>query len=77
MPHTRWTLAVTAFVLWFAVTSCASERQTSQQDETQPALSTEQLGQTERTIVGAGKESDCILSTPDIHLWCTWISRYY
>ena len=77
MPHIRWTLAVTALVLWSAVTSCAYLSQTSQQDETQPALSAEPIGQTGRTLLGAGKESDCILSTPDIHLWCTWISRYY
>ena len=57
MPHTRWTLAVTALVLWFAVTSCAYQRQTSWQDETQQALSTEPPGQTGRTILG-GKESD-------------------
>jgi hypothetical protein len=45
--------------------------------EIQPAELTEPAGQERRKLSAAGNDSDCVLTTGEIHLWCNWITRYY
>jgi len=49
----------------------------SQQGEIQSIVTSESLTQERRTLAGHDKDSDCILTTRDIHLWCNWIAQYY
>ena len=35
------------------------------------------LTPTTQAVSAVGSESDCVLSTGEIHLWCKWITRYY
>ena len=77
-----WSIAVAALVLASVITSCAfqpkaGEPLMSQQGEIQSTVTSESLRQERRTLAGRDKESDCILTTRDIHLWCNWIARYY
>jgi hypothetical protein len=77
-----WSVAVAALVFASVVTSCAfqpkvGEPVMSQQGEIQSTVTSESLTQERRTLAGRDKDSDCILTTRDIHLWCNWIARYY
>jgi len=77
-----WSIAVAALVFASVITSCAyqpkvSEPLLSQQGKIQPTVTSEPLTQERRTLAGRDKDSDCILTTRDIHLWCNWIARYY
>ena len=47
------------------------------QEEIQPAELAEPAGQERRKLSAAGNDSDCVLTTGEIHLWCNWITRYY
>jgi hypothetical protein len=78
-----WSIGVVAALfLASVITSCAyqpkvGEPLLSQQGKIQPIVTSEPLQQEQRTLAGHDKESNCILTTHDIHLWCNWIAQYY
>jgi hypothetical protein len=75
------TIALLALCVEFTLASCAFQPTPAtslvSQKEIQPAELTEPTGQERRKLSAAGNDSDCVLSTGEIHLWCKWISRYY
>jgi hypothetical protein len=79
MARTVWAIILSLGCTTFA--SCAYQQGTQrpfaiQESIVQPTVFTEPLRpQGSRAL--AGDESDCVLSTGDIHLWCNWISQYY
>ena len=81
MAHKPGAIALTALSLGFALASCAFQPNSStpplaKQNEVQPAVLTEPAGQ-EKRLSAVGSDSDCVLTTGEIHLWCKWIGRYY
>ena len=81
MAHRPGAIAFTALGLGLAVTSCAFQPNSSTssftQKENQPVVSTGPAGHERKTLSAVGSDSDCVMTTSDIHLWCKWISRYY
>jgi hypothetical protein len=47
------------------------------QKESQPVMLNGPARQEEKRLSAVGSDSDCVLTTGDIHLWCKWITRYY
>jgi len=73
-----WALLALSSVL----TSCASppvkvDGSVSAPAMVQPVLSSQVLGPTKKSVSESVKEADCVLSSGTVHLWCTWVSRYY
>ena len=81
MAHRPGAIAVTALCVGCVVASCAFQSNSTVplviHQETQPTVLTVPAGQEGKRLSAAGSESDCVLTTGDIHLWCKWISRYY
>lgn len=75
------TIALLALGVGCVIASCAFQPTPATplviQKETQPAELTEPAGQERRKLSAAGNDSDCVLTTGEIHLWCNWITRYY
>jgi len=75
------TIALLALGVGCVITSCAFQPTPATplitQKEIQPAELTEPAGQERRKLSAAGNDSDCVLTTGEIHLWCKWITRYY
>lgn len=75
------TIALLALGVGCVITSCAFQPTPATplvlQKESQPAELTEPAGQERRKLSAAGNDSDCMLTTGEIHLWCKWITRYY
>ena len=77
-----WAIAVMAFSVGLSVTSCAYHPRSDtpmaiKKDLVQPNLSTGQQGREGKHVSAMGSDSDCVLATGDIHLWCSWITQYY
>jgi hypothetical protein len=74
------TIALLALGVGCVIASCAFPPTPATpliiQEEIQPAES-EPAGQERRKLSAAGNDSDCVLTTGEIHLWCNWITRYY
>jgi hypothetical protein len=81
MVRARWPIAVTVLFCGFVVTSCAYQRTSTTslngQQELLPSTAFTEPLKEGRIVSGEGKESDCVLTTPNIHLWCNGIARYY
>ena len=79
MAHRR-ELVLMAFSIGLTVSSCTfpanSPRSLAiQNDMVEPAVVTPTAQ--EKHLSAVGSESDCILTTADVHFWCNWITRYY
>ncbi len=82
MSQRRNALAVTACCVGLSVSSCAFHPNTSpsltiQKDVGQPNVLTGAAQSENKPFSTADRDSDCVLTTGDIHLWCQWISLYY
>ena len=82
MPHKPGVIAVIAFCMGFAATSCTLQPASPtplaiQKDVIQPDMLSVPEEQAGKKLSAVGMESDCILTTGDIHFWCKWIDRYY
>lgn len=81
MAHKPGTIALLALGVGFAVASCTFQPKPATplviQKEIQPAVSTGPAGQEGKKLSAVGNDSDCVLTTGEIHLWCKWITRYY
>lgn len=81
MRHELETLALSALCLGLALTSCTfqppSPTPLTVQEDIQPAAAAGPAGHEGKKLSAVGGESDCVLTTGDIHLWCKWITRYY
>ena len=79
MAHKLATIVLLALGVGFAVASCAFQPKPATplviQEEIQPAELTGPVRQEGKRAVGS--DSDCVLTTGEIHLWCKWITRYY
>ena len=75
------TIALLALGVGCVIASCAFPPTPATplviQKEIQPAELTEPAGQQKSTLPAAANDSDCVLTTGEIHLWCKWITRYY
>ena len=75
------TIALLALGVGFAIASCAFQPTPATplviQKEVQPAELTWPAGQEGKKLSAVGNDSDCVLTTGDIHLWCKWITRHY
>ena len=72
--------AFAALAMGFAVASCSHQPTATttfaiQKDAAPPAPVPP--GQDEKKLSAAGNDSDCVLTTGDIRLWCKWITQYY
>ena len=82
MSQRREALTVTACYIGLSVSACAfhpnsSPSLTLQTDVVQPTVLTDAAHPDDKPFATADRDSDCVLTTGDIHLWCKWISRYY
>ena len=82
MSHKDGVIAVTALCAGLSVTSCTLQPSSPtplaiQKDVVQPSMLTVPGGREGKKFSAVGAESDCILTTGDIHFWCKWIDRYY
>ena len=81
MAHKPATIALLALGIGFAVASCAFQPKPAtplaMQKENQPVMLNGPAGQEGKRLSAVGSDSDCVLTTGDIHLWCKWITRYY
>ena len=80
MAHGRGPFAATALCLGFTVSSCAIQPTSKPfipEDAVQPTVLTSPASHQERHLSATGGDSDCVLSTRDIHLWCKRITRFY
>jgi len=82
MAHKPGAIALAALSVGFALASCASQPNSStsplaMQKEIQPAVLTEPAEPGGKRLSAVGIDSDCVLTTGEIHLWCKWIARYY
>jgi|KBSMisStandDraft_5_1062788.scaffolds.fasta_scaffold06682_6 hypothetical protein len=82
MSHKPGVITVTALCVGFAMTSCTLQPTSPtqlaiQKDELRPSMLTVPGIQEGKHLSIVGTESDCILTTGDIHFWCKWIDRYY
>jgi hypothetical protein len=82
LTHKREAFAVTAFSIALSVLGCTFQTHpqsafTIPKDVIRPNDLTSQVQQEEKHLSARDSESDCVLTTGDIHLWCKWISRYY
>ena len=81
MAHKPATIALLALGVGFAVASCALQPKpatpSAMQKENQPVLLNGPAGQEGKRLSAVGSDSDCVLTTGEIHLWCKWITRYY
>ena len=82
MAYRREAIASMALSIVVAVTSCAYQPKSStplpiQKDVVQPAAIPGSAGEEGKTLAAEGRDSDCVLTTGDLHLWCKWIARYY
>jgi hypothetical protein len=81
MTHRPATMAFAALCVGCSLASCAFPPRSSAsfalEEETQPAALPHPAAQEGRKSSALGNESDCVLTTADIHLWCKWITRYY
>jgi hypothetical protein len=78
MAHKSVASVLTALSVGFALASCAFQPNSStpplaMQKKIQPKVLTEPG----KKLSAVGTDSDCVLTTGEIHLWCKWISRYY
>jgi hypothetical protein len=73
-------MAFAALCVGFALASCAFPPKSSAplpiENET-PAALPRLAGPDGKKLSAVDNESDCVLTTADIHLWCNWITRYY
>jgi hypothetical protein len=81
MRHRPGTMAFAALCVGCSLASCAVPPRSSAplaiEEETQSSALSHPSGQEGRKLSAVGNESDCVLMTADIHLWCKWITRYY
>ena len=82
MPPKPGVNAVIALCLGVAATSCTLQPVSPtplsiQKDVVKPDMLSVPEGQAGKKLSAMGIESDCILTTGDIHFWCKWIDRYY
>ena len=75
-------LAVTACCIGLSVSACALHENTNpsltiQKDVVQTTVLTGAAQSQDKPFAATDGDSDCVLTTGDIHLWCKWISRYY
>jgi hypothetical protein len=82
MSQRREALAVTACCIGMSMSSCTFHPATNpsltiHKDIDQATVLTGAPRAGEKPLSAANRDSDCVLTTGDIHLWCTWISRYY
>jgi hypothetical protein len=82
MAHRRGAVAIMALCLGVALASCAYQPNSStplsiQKDVVQPARLTAPPLQQGKKLTAVGSDSDCVLTTGELHLWCKWITRYY
>ena len=82
MAYRRGAIASMALCIVVAVTSCAYQQKFStplaiKKDVAQPAAIPGSAGEEGKTLAAEGRDSDCVLTTGDLHLWCKWIARYY
>lgn len=80
MPHRREAVGLMAFWIGLAVSSCTFQANSPRSsaipnNAIQPA-DVRRMAQPKH-LVAVGSESDCVLTTGDIHLWCNWITQYY
>ena len=78
MTHTREAVAVMACWMGLTTSSCTFQAPSPrplaiQNNPVQQTVVTP----TPQAISATGSESDCVLSTGEVHLWCKWITRYY
>ena len=82
MAHRQRAIGVTAVCIGLAIASCAYQPHPAtslaiQKDVVQPTVLTPPAGQEGKKLSAEGGDTDCVLTTGDIHLWCKWIARYY
>lgn len=82
MAYRQRATASLALCIVVAVTSCAYQQKFStslaiQKDVAQPAAISGPAGQEGKNLSAGGSDTDCVLTTCDLHLWCKWITRYY
>lgn len=81
MSHRPGPIAFTALCFGFVLASCTFQPKSPTplaiQQDIQPAALAGPAGQEGKKLSAVGNESDCVLTTGDIHLWCKWITRYY
>ena len=74
-------IALLAMSVGFAIASCAFQPTPATplviRKEIQPAELTGPARQESRRLSSLDNDSDCVLTTGEIHLWCKWITRYY
>ena len=80
MPHRREAVALMALLIGLAVSSCTFHAHSARSldmpnNVVEPTVVTSTASGEQLSAVGS--ESDCVLSTADVHLWCNWITRYY
>jgi hypothetical protein len=81
MAHKPATIALLALGIGLVLASCAFQPNPptplAMQKESQPVMLNGPARQEEKRLSAVGSDSDCVLTTGDIHLWCKWITRYY
>ena len=82
MAHKREAFVLTAFSIAVSVSGCAFPTHTHStspipQDVVRSTDLTNQTQPEGKHLSARDRDSDCVLTTADIHLWCKWISRYY
>jgi hypothetical protein len=81
MSPTSRATALAALALAFAVASCAYQPPATpfaiDQDGAPSAMPAGPTGQGEKRLSALGSDGDCVLTTPDIHLWCKSMIQYY
>ena len=80
MPHRREAFALMALSIGLTVSACTfpahSPRSFAIQDNVVQSTAVTDTAQGKHLSAVAG-ESDCVLTSGDVHLWCNWITRYY
>ena len=82
MAYRQGAIASLALCVVVGVASCAYQPKSStplaiQKDVAQPAAISGPAGQEGKNLSAGGSDTDCVLRTGDLHLWCKWIARYY
>ena len=80
-PQKPGVVAFTILNLGFALASCAFQSNSAAplaiHEEMQPAAMARPTEKEGKKFSAIGSDTDCVLTTGDIHFWCKWISRYY
>jgi hypothetical protein len=82
MLSKREAFSVTAFSIAVSISACAVHPPTAPalpltKDVVHPNGLSDPAQEKQKHLSAGDTDSDCVMTTGDIHLWCKWISRYY